>query len=81
MPKKFTYQGKTVQELKQMPLKEFIKLLPARKRRSINRGFTDAQKLLLEKIKKTNQVTYKKQIKTHIRDMVIIQEMINQRKS
>lgn len=76
MPKKFTYMGKTIQELKEMPLKEFVKLLPARKRRTINRGFTDAQKILLEKIKKTNQGTYKKQIKTHVRDMIIIPEMI-----
>lgn len=76
MPKKFTFKGKTVEELKKISLNEFSKLLPARQRRSINRGFTEQQKILLKKIKKTNQGVYKKQIKTHVRDMVIIPEMI-----
>lgn len=76
MPKKFTFQGKTLEELKQMSLKEFVNLLPARQRRSINRGFTESQKTFLEKIKKANQGKFKKQIKTHVRDMVIIPEMV-----
>lgn len=76
MPKIFTFKGKTTQEIKTIPLEEFIELLPARQRRSIKRGFTEQQKILLEKIKKANQGVYKKQIKTHVRDMVIFPEMI-----
>lgn len=72
----FTYKGKTIEELKQMSLEEFSELLPARQKRSIKRGFTEQQKKLYEKIKKANQGTFKKNIKTHVRTMIIIPEMI-----
>ncbi len=72
----FRFRGKTTDELKKIPLNEFIELLPSRQRRSIKRGFTEQQKLLLKKIKKFNQGIYKKQIKTHVRDMTILPEMI-----
>lgn len=73
---KFKFKGKEIEELKQMPLNEFTKFLPARQRRSIKRGFTEQQKKLYEKIKKANQGIYKKQIKTHVRTMIIIPEMV-----
>jgi small subunit ribosomal protein S19 len=69
--KEFTFYGKNVNEVKKMDLKEFSKLLPARKRRTINRGFTDAQKILLKKIRKGE-----KNLKTHCRDMIIVPDMI-----
>ena len=75
--RQFQYRGKTTEELKKMDLKEFIKLVPSRQRRSLNRGFTDNQKKLLEKIKKTKLGTYKKIIKTHSRDMVVMPDMID----
>lgn len=50
--KSFKYRGKSIDELLNMPMDEFIKLLPARQRRSLKRGFTDAQRRLLEKIRK-----------------------------
>ena len=74
MAKKFTYKGKVAEELSKMDIKEFIKLIPSRKRRSIVRGFTVQQKLLLKKIEKYKQT--KKSIKTHVRDMIVIPEMI-----
>ena len=69
--KEFTFKGKTVDELKKMSLKEFASLLKSRQRRSLERGFTDAQKILLKKIKANE-----KNIKTHCRDMIILPEMI-----
>ena len=69
--KVFTYRGKTTEELKQLSLNEFIMLLPARERRSLKRGFTDAQKTLLKIMRKGAQ-----NIKTHCRDIIIIPEMI-----
>lgn len=69
--KEFTYKGKKLDELKAMGLKEFAELLPARQRRSINRGLTDQQKILLNNIKKK-----KTNIETHCRDMIILPEMI-----
>lgn len=74
--KVFTYRGKTVEELQKMDLKEFAKLVPSRQRRSLLRGFNDAQKRLLEKVKKAKEGNYKKTIRTHCRDMIILPEMI-----
>lgn len=74
--KKFTYKGKTLEELKEMSIQDFAKLVPTRTRRSLKNGFTEEQKLLLKKIRKANQGTYKKPIKTHCRNMIIIPEMV-----
>ena len=72
----FTYRGKTLEELQKMDFKEFAKLVPARQRRTLLRGFTDAQKTLLEKIKKAKEGKYKKIIKTHCRNIIILPEMV-----
>lgn len=77
MAKKFTYKGKSIEELKEMELKEFVELLPSRQRRSLLRGFTDEQKKLLKKIDATVQGKYKKPIKTHCRDMIILPKMVD----
>ena len=74
--KEFTYRGKTVEQIKAMDIKEFAKLVPARQRRSLEHGFSEMQKRLLLKIKKAKEGKYKKQIKTHCRDMIIIPEML-----
>ena len=70
--KEFTFYGKTLEELQAMSLEEFARLLPSRPRRSLKRGFTDAQKILLGKLRKGKQ-----NIETHCRDMVIIPEMVD----
>lgn len=74
--KVFTYKGKTLAELKKLSQKELIELLPARQRRSLKRGFTDYQKELLDKIKKAQEGKYKKAIKTHCRNMIIMPDMV-----
>ena len=66
----FTYHGKTIDELKDMDLNEFMALLPSRQRRSVKRGFSEQQKILLRNLKSGND------IKTHCRDMIIIPEMV-----
>jgi len=76
MAKKFTLAGKAIEELQNMELKELSLLLPARQRRSLNNGLTEQQKILLKKIRKAKKGEYKKQIKTHCRDMIILPEMI-----
>ena len=73
----FKYHGKTLEELNKMELKDFIALIPSRMRRSLKRGFTDKQKSLLKKIDLILQGKYKKQIKTHCRDMIILPKMVN----
>ncbi len=74
MPSEFKFYGKGVEELKNMGLKEFMELIPARQRRSLKRGITEEKKKLLENIKKSE-----KPVKTHLRDMIIVPEMIGKR--
>jgi small subunit ribosomal protein S19 len=71
MAKEFKWQGKTEEEIKSLDLKDFLKLIPSRRRRSLKRGFTEAQKQLIRKIEEDQ-----KNIKTHCRNMVIIPSMI-----
>ena len=72
MKKEFVFRGKTLEELVKLSIKEFASLLDSRKRRSLLRGLTEQQKILLEKVKKQD-----KNIRTHCRDMIILPEMIN----
>lgn len=69
--KEFKYRGKTLEELKEISLSEFLELLTSRERRSLKRGFTEQQKKLIEKIKKG-----KKDIKTHCREIVILPQWV-----
>jgi small subunit ribosomal protein S19 len=57
---------------------EFIRILPARQRRSLTRGLTPDQRTLMELIRNYRRSKSKdaKPIKTHCRDMVIIPEMV-----
>ena len=71
MAKEFIFHGKSVQEVMKMSIEEFAKLVPARERRKIKRGFTEVEKKLLEDIRSNP-----KDIKTHARDMIVIPEMI-----
>ena len=69
--KEFTLKGKTVDELKKISLNELAQLLPARQRRTIKRGFTEQQKILLKNLRANV-----KNIETHCRDMIILPEMV-----
>jgi len=80
MPKKeFTYRGHTIEELQGMSMDEFIKLLPSRQRRSLQRGLNPGQRILLENIRRTKKGQNegeKTVTKTHARDMIILPEMV-----
>jgi small subunit ribosomal protein S19 len=79
MPKEFHFRGHDLEELQQTSMDDFIKLLPARQRRSLLRGLTDDQKKLLEEIRYARRLSEKDrkpQIKTQCRDMVILPEMV-----
>lgn len=69
--KEFTFKGKTVIELQNLSLNELAQLLASRQRRTLKRGFTDQQKILLKKLRYNE-----KNIETHCRDMIILPEMI-----
>ncbi len=77
--KKFRYRGYSLEELLAMPMDEFIHLLPARQRRTLLRGLKDSQRILLKKIRKARAKILKGKkviVKTHVRDMIILPEMV-----
>ncbi len=67
----FTYRGKSMEEVKKLNLDEFAQLVPARQRRTIQRGFSEEHKKLIHKVKIKDP-----NIRTHLRDMVVLPEMI-----
>ena len=72
MAKKFTFRGKSIEELQAMNLEEFSKLLKSRQRRALAHGLPKQQKKLLEKLRKNKG----KLVRTHSREMVILPEMV-----
>ena len=54
-----------------MSLGELAQVFTARQRRTIKRGFTDQQKILLDKLRSNE-----KNIETHCRNMIILPEMV-----
>ena len=79
MPKEFMYRGHSLVSLQGMSMDEFINLLPARQRRSLQRGLTPEQRILLEKLRETQEALKKGKevtVKTHVRDMIILPEMV-----
>jgi len=81
MPKEFLYRGFNIRQLREMSMDEFVKLLPSRQRRSLQKGLTPAQRRLLEEMKEFRRGSRKESdvIKTHARDMVILPEMVDLR--
>ena len=79
MPKEFMYRGHTLDSLQGMSMDEFINLLPSRQRRSLQRGLTPEQRILLEKMREAQETLKKGKdvtVKTHVRDLVILPEMV-----
>ena len=71
MAKIVKWKGRTEEEIMQMEMKDFVKLIGARQRRSIKRGFTEQQKKLLLKVDEGAN-----NIKTHCRNLIIIPSMM-----
>jgi len=71
MARIFLLRGKTIEDLQKMSLEEFAKIIPSRSRRNLMRGFDDDEKKFLEKLRSSS-----KPVRTHIREMVIIPEML-----
>ena len=67
----FTYRGYKIDELKAMGISELLPLMPARARRKIVRGFSRGEETLLEKIRGGDE-----KVRTHLRDMIVMPEMI-----
>jgi len=69
---KFAYKGRSMQDINNLSLEDFSKLLTSRARRALKRGFPPVQKKLLEDIRKNPGKFHR----THSREMVIIPEMV-----
>ena len=69
----FTYRGYTLDELQDMELDEVAELLPARQRRTIERGLSAQQEQLLEDAREAGEEeTANDPIRTHLRNMPIL---------
>lgn len=79
MPKEFSYRGHSLNSLTGMSMDEFINLLPSRQRRSLQRGLTPEQRVLLEKLREVKEAQKQGKeinLKTHVRDLIILPEMV-----
>ncbi|MCL4350439.1 MAG: 30S ribosomal protein S19 [Candidatus Thermoplasmatota archaeon] len=69
--KEFKFRGLTLEELQKLDNAELLKVLPSRARRSLKREMGPDQKILLRRLNRTT-----KELKTHIRDMVIVPKFV-----
>ena len=67
MAKEFTFYGNTWEQVQKMSTDEFMKFIPSRSRRTMKRGFTEAQKTFLKNLNR-GQAT----LETHCRDLVVL---------
>lgn len=76
MLREFSYRGKRIEELSKMDLKDLMPLLKSRSRRVLKKGFTVQQKTFLLKIDKKLKGEFKKNLRTHCRDLVVLPKMV-----
>jgi len=72
--KQQTYQGKTIEELKKLDVREFAKLVRAGERRNILRNFQKIEDFIRRSKKKIEK---SKAIRTHQRDLVVTPDMVD----
>ncbi len=70
----FTYRGYTVAKLKKMKLEDLAQLMGARQRRKIKRALRSEEEQLLEEVN-----TGKEEIKTHLRDALVLPSMVGKK--
>ncbi len=68
------FRGKKLEDLKQLDVREFSKLVKSRSRRSLLRNYDVIEKF----VKKCNERSAKgKQIRTHDRELIIVPNMVD----
>jgi len=73
----FTFRGYDLDDLQDMSLEEVAELLPARQRRTIERGLSTEQEKLLEEAREaTDEGSANDPIRTHLRNMPILPEFV-----
>jgi small subunit ribosomal protein S19 len=76
--REFSYRGHSLEELKAMNLEDLAKVLTARARRSIRRGFNIETTQFFERLRTT---PHEKVVRTHCRDALILPEHVGRRVS
>ena len=74
--KEFSYRGYSLEELQKMSMEEFAKLLPARGRRTLMRGWDEERMKAVRKIINSDG---KKPVRTHRRDLIILPQFVGKR--
>lgn len=78
--KTFSYKGVDLKDLLEMPTEEFTELCPARIRRRFSRGLGSKPMGLINKLRAAKLATDPNEkppiVKTHLRNMVVVPEMI-----
>jgi small subunit ribosomal protein S19 len=72
--KQFKYQGKTIEELKKLDVREFAKLIRSRQKRAMLRNFQRIENFITKSLIKLEK---NKPIRTHQRDLIVVPEMID----
>lgn len=71
--KEFMYRGKSLDELKNMDLRVFAKLVRANEKRTVIRQTDEIQDFIIRCNKK---IQNKKSIKTHLRHLIIVPKLV-----
>ena len=74
--REFTFRGQSLPALQAMSLEELGRILPARARRSIRRGFTDETRRFIERMQQTAS---DKVVRTHCRDALVFPAHVGRR--
>merc|ERR1712215_622593 len=79
--RKFTYRGVDLDQLLDMSNEQLVELFPARQRRRFRRGLKRKHMALLKRLRKAKKecpaLEKPAVIKTHLRNMIIVPEMIS----
>ncbi|MGD1835461.1 MAG: 30S ribosomal protein S19 [Nitrososphaeraceae archaeon] len=80
MVREFKYRGYNSEQLKSLSIESLLPLFNARQRRSLNKRvgkyMSSQKRKLREEIKLANKGELKNKLKTHVRDMIILPDMI-----
>jgi len=68
--KEILFKGKTLEQLLEMDMPELLKLMPARARRSLKRGYNIEQQRLHNKLLENDSV------RTRVRDLIILPQYV-----
>lgn len=80
MVREFKFRGYTPEQLQTLSIENLLPLLKSRQRRSLDKRVStymnDEKRKLREKVKLAREGKLKGQLRTHVRDMIILPDMV-----